>query len=144
MQDVVRELESKQHIYVGTPEAEYLHWQFESCGNSVHIGETMNITFDESFVLRSTWFKGRIRRDGKDIIVIPSGTHMPSAREEFIEVPPGSKNLVVDVPNSWYPNPMPNYGETWMTKVLSYWAHPDTKEEHVMVQIVKKLNERSL
>ena len=136
--------EAEDRIWVGTSEAEYLHWQFEACGNSIRIGETLNVTFDESFVWRSNWFKGRIRRDGKDIIVIPSGTHMPLAREELIEVPPGSKNWVVDVPNSWYPDPKPNFGETWMTKVLTYWAHPDTKEEHVMVQIVKKLTERSI
>ena len=45
---------------------------------------------------------------------------------------------------SWYPDPKPECGDTWMTRVLTYWAHPDTKEEYATVQLVKKLTERSI
>ena len=60
---------------------------------------------------------------------------MPRAREVKVDD-------VVIPELSWYPNPKPQFGETWMTKVLTYWAHDH--QEYVLVQIVKKLTERSI
>ena len=143
MQDVVRELEGKQHIYVGTPEAEYLHWQFESCGKSLRIGESLIVTFDERSLVNSRLVRGSIFRDGNPIHILAHQT-LPLPREEKEEIPPGSGHWVVIEELSWYPDPKPECGDTWMTRVLTYWAHPDTKEEYATVQLVKKLTERSI
>ena len=143
MQDAVRELEGKQHIYAGTPEAEFLHWQFEPCGKSLRIGESLIVTFNKRGLINKRLFNGSILRDGKYIEILAHQT-LPLPREVKEEIPPGSKNWVVIDKLSWYPEPKPNFGETWMTRVLTYWANPDTKEEYATVQLVKKLTERSI
>ena len=129
-------VEKPPDIYAGTPEAEYLHWQFEACGKRIEYGENLNVTFDKSFLMHSYKFKGTINRYGKEIIVIPSQTHMPYPREVFDE----DDNVIEEL--SWYPDPMPNYGETWMTTVSTYWALEG--KEYITIKLVKKLTERSL